>query len=193
MEGSFSTQTEPRLAGRYHDGPVRCFEAGAGNTYATHTKGRLPLNKRQVLDIVAVGRQASLECSGLLLATYVFSNAGYWLDFQGNISDALTKTAWQSPDAKRIAGWRQRQLRGEGGRRIGRRSPVELLQEYHEVLLDFHEDALMEAGYSRDDIAPPTWGYQGNWNSAEFLVRCLCVIDCSVQCSPSFLLCHGKA
>jgi hypothetical protein len=132
---------------------------------------RSPLNKRRILDIVAAGQQESLECSGLLLATYVFSNAGYWLDFQGNISDALTKTAWEPPDTRRIAEWRRRQLRGESGPRIGRRSPAELLQEYHETLLDFHEDALMEAGYSRDDIDPPTWGYQGNWNNAEFLVR----------------------
>ena len=73
---------------------------------------RLALNKQQVLDIVAAGRQGSLECSGLLLATYVFSNAGYWLDFQANISDALTKTAWEPPDTQRIADWRRRPAHG---------------------------------------------------------------------------------
>jgi len=162
-EGTFSTQTEPRLAGRYHDGPLRCFEKGGDK--------KAPLNKRQVLDAVAKGEQEQLECSGLLLATYVFSNANYWLDFQANISDAKTTAAWAPPNAKRMADWRRRQLRGESGPRIGRRDPVELLQEYHETLLNFHATALEEAGYSPEDIDPPTWGYQGNWNSAGFLVR----------------------
>eukprot|EP01043_Picozoa_sp_COSAG02_P057242 COSAG02_NODE_6914_length_3291_cov_5.102444_3_plen_248_part_00 len=171
-EGSFSAQTEPRLSGRYHDGAVRCFETTGSDEESNTGTERSPLNKRQVLDIVAAGRQESLECSGVLLATYAFSNANYWLDFQANISDALTKTPWEPPDTQRLANWRRRQLRGETGPRIGRRPPAELLQEYHEVLLDFHEDALMEAGYSRGDIDPPTWGYQGNWNNAEFLVRC---------------------
>ena len=94
---------------------------------------RSPLNKRQVLDIVAAGGQESLECSGLLLATYVFSNAGYWLDFQGNISDALTKTAWEPPDTQRIADWRRRQLRGERPTYWSTLAS-RTLQEYHEVL-----------------------------------------------------------
>ena len=158
-EGSFSADGPPRLAGRYHDGPLRCVDRAA----------RKPLTRREVNHRVAHGRAADLECSGCLLATYVFSNAGFWLDYQANISDAQTRVRWTPADGSKtsVGQWRRRGLRGEGTvpPRVGRRDPAELLREYHAALLDFHADDLEAAGYSPADIDPPTWGYQGNWNS----------------------------
>ena len=149
-EGTFSTNSDPRLAGRYHDGPLRCFDSA--------NKGeKKPMNKKDVWKAVADDRKEQLECSGLLLgkyisnlpvacelraysnslpvvsATYVFSNANYWLDFQRNVSDAKTIAQWAAPDPNRMKDWRRRQLRGEPQPRIGRRDPVELLQEYHQT------------------------------------------------------------
>jgi hypothetical protein len=155
------------------DGPLWCVDTVA------RKRGRDgQLTKAQVLKKVAGGKKSELECSGTLLATYVFSNAGFWLDYQANISDAKTKQEWvvdQSSSvsvassrpsaAERI---RRLQLRGDTSlqpHKPGRRDPAELLQDYHTKLMQFHADALEAAGYSPDDIEPPRWGYQGNWNS----------------------------
>eukprot|EP01047_Picozoa_sp_COSAG01_P012102 COSAG01_NODE_538_length_15761_cov_8.160388_6_plen_523_part_00 len=182
-EGTFNdADSDPRLAGRYHDGPLRCFYAGGGRR-----EHKTALSRSEVLREVSRGHQRSLECSGLLLATYVFSNAGYWLNYQANVSDAQTRVAWAgapdrtSEEEEESGAWhrhrqrQRRQLRGEANAaaapppRVGSRNPAELLRQYHERLLSFHAEALEAAGYSPDDIAPPTWGYQGNWNSVDAL------------------------